>query len=88
MIFQFQMALKKQPRKGDWYSEIQNILEEFELNMSEEEIKRTPVKCFKKMVKNSSSTTGRKYLKLMQSKGTKGIIINYDSLEAKDYLII
>lgn len=69
MIFQFLMAQKEQPRRGDWYSEIQNIIEEFELNISEEDIKRTPVNCFKKMVKKSSELAGLKYLKLMQKKG-------------------
>ena len=86
MIFQFLMAQKEQPRKGDWYSETQDILEEFELNISEEEIKRTPVNCFKKMVKKSSELAGLKYLKIMQKKGKKGSLIHYESLEAQDYL--
>ena len=59
---------KKQPRQGDWYSEIQNILEEFELNISEDEIKIFPANQFKKMVKSSASIAGIKYLKLKQQK--------------------
>jgi hypothetical protein len=86
MIFQFLMAQKEQPRRGDWYSEIQNIIEEFELNISEEDIKRTPVNCFKKMVKKSSELAGLKYLKILHKMGKKGILINYESLEAQDYL--
>ena len=86
MIFQFLMAQKRQPRRGDWCSEIQTILEEFQLNLSEDEIKRIPASQFKKMVKSSASIAGIRYLNLKQQKGTKGSLINYDSLECQDYL--
>ena len=35
------MAQKIEPRKKDWYSEIQKIIEEIELEMTEEEIINT-----------------------------------------------
>ena len=38
------------------------------------------------MVKSSASIAGIRYLKLKQQKGTKGSLINYDSLECQDYL--
>ena len=39
LMFKFLMAQKKQPRRGDWYSEIQSIMEDFEITISDDEIK-------------------------------------------------
>ena len=51
LIFTLLMAQKKQPRRGDWYLEIQYIMEDFEITITDDEIKRTPARVFKKMVK-------------------------------------
>ena len=80
------MAQKKQPRKGDWYSEIQGIIKEFELNLSEEDIKRIPTTIFKNLVKTSAKNSGFNYLKNIQKKGSKGSKIEYDLLSLQDYL--
>ena len=48
------MAQKEEPRRGDWYSEINNIKEEFNIISSEEEIKRIPPKVFKNIVKKKA----------------------------------
>ena len=34
LLFTFFMAQKNQPRRGGWYSEIQNIIKDFEMNIS------------------------------------------------------
>ena len=34
------MAQKKQPPRGDWYSEIKSIMEDFEITISDDEIKK------------------------------------------------
>ena len=47
LLFNFLMAQKKQPKKVDWYSEIQCIIKKFELDISEEYIKRMPWKKFR-----------------------------------------
>ena len=80
------MAQKKEPRRGDWYSEINNIKEEFNIISSEEEIKRIPPKVFKNIVKKGSEEAAIQYLKKLQVKGTKGVKIKYDSLDIQDYL--
>ena len=38
------MAQKNYPKKGDWYSEVRNILKEYDMKMSDEEIKIVPKK--------------------------------------------
>ena len=86
LLFTFLMAQKNQPRKGDWYSGVQSIIQEFDLNISEEDIKRTPTNIFKNIAKTSSISAGFKYLKQIQLKGSKGSKIVYDSLTLQDYL--
>ena len=86
LIFTFLMVQKKQPRRGDWYSEIQSIMEDFEITISDDEIKRTPARVFKKMVKMRAARAGLIYLKELQKKGTKGSLIICDSLEVQDFL--
>ena len=54
--------------------------------MSEDEIRRTTASVFKEMVKTGATRAGLKYLKELQKKGTKGSLIDYDSLEVQDYL--
>ena len=52
LLCTFLMAQKEEPKRGDWYSEKDNIKEEFNIISSEEEIKRIPPKVFKNIVKN------------------------------------
>lgn len=44
------MAQKNDYKRCYWYSEVKNILIEFELNMLDEELKRTPEVMVKKLV--------------------------------------
>ena len=80
------MAQKNQPRKGYWYSYVQSIIKEYDLNISEEDIKRILTNIFRKIVKTGAKSAGSKYLKQIQVKGSKGSKIVYDSLTLQDYL--
>ena len=80
------MAQKKQPPKGDWYSEIQSTMEDFEITITDDEIKRTPARVVKKMVKLRAVRAWLIYLKELQKEGNKGSLIIYDSLEVQEYL--
>ena len=80
------MVQKVSPKWRDWYSEVQSILKEFQINMSEEEIKETKVNHFKRVVKQKAIKAGIIYLNSKQIKGGKGSLIKYDTLELQDYL--
>ena len=86
LIYRFLMAQKFEPRRGDWYSEIQTILKEFEIDISEKYIKQIKTSVFKNIVKQKSIESSMKYLKSRQMKGEKGAFINYNKLELQDYL--
>ena len=40
LLYQFLMAQKKEPKPGDWYSEIQDIMKDFKIQILEENIKQ------------------------------------------------
>ena len=65
LIYRFLMAQKFEPRRGDWYSEIQTILKEFEIDISEKYIKEIKTSVFKNIVKQKSIvitlTNGQKF---------------------------
>ena len=44
LMFSFVMAQKSEPIKGDWYSEVLEIMKELQLGTNEEDIKDIPVK--------------------------------------------
>ena len=83
LMHKFLMAQRNIPTKGDWYSYVSNILEDFEINLKIEDLKNVPVNIFKRMVKQVS---GLKYLKCQQIFFLKGARIKYDCLELQDYL--
>ena len=86
LVFQFLMAQKKEPRRGNWYSEIQLILKEFEIALSEKAIQELHTSAFKKLVKQKSVLAGVKYLESKQRKCEKGAFIKCNLLELQDYL--
>ena len=75
-----------EPKRGDWYSEIVKIMNEFNITISEKEIKVLPASVFKKMVKQKAVTAVTEYLKTKQMKCEKGARIKYSNLELQDYL--
>ena len=80
------MAQKNEPTKGDWYSDVIKHLAEFEINMSEESIKKMPETTFKNFVRKQAVKATVDYLKQKQSKCEKGSDIKYQRLELQDYL--
>ena len=64
------MAQKEDPKPGDWYSEVKLIVNEFELNISDEIMKNMPENVFKNIVMKSTYVAGLKYLKMKQSNDT------------------
>ena len=59
---------------------MKTIIIKFELNISEEDIKRIPTTIFKNMVKTAAECAGFKYLKNIQMEGSKGSKVEYESL--------
>ena len=86
LLFRFLMAQKSYPRKRDWYSEVQTILKEFEIPLSEEGIKETKTNHFNMLVKEKSIQAGIRYLNTIQMNKEKGSFIKYNTLELQDYL--
>ena len=80
------MAQKKEPRRGDWYSDVQSILAEFEIHISETYIREMKSNSFKKLVKQKAFEAGFRYLRSKQMNVEKGRLINYTTLELQDYL--
>ena len=80
------MVQKKETRRGDWYSDVQNIIKEFNINMSEEQIEETKTNSFKEEVIEKAFLSGIRYLKAKQEKGEKGSLINYNTFELQYYL--
>ena len=72
LMFRFLMAQKNDPIRGDWYSDVIDILHEFELGRNEDDIKYIPVKTFKKIVKQKAEVAGLNYLLVQQKKCEKG----------------
>ena len=86
LLYQFLLAQKNDPKQGDWYSEIKRILNEFELDLSDEAIMMTKETIFKNLVKKKALSAGLKYLTEKQKKGEKGRDILYESFQLQDYL--
>ena len=86
LLYQFLKAQKDSPKQGDWFSEVQSILDEFEMKLSKTQIKETLPQKFKVLAKEKAVSAAIKYLNSLQKKKEKGARIKYDSLELKDYL--
>ena len=86
LMFKFLMAKKYSPTKGDWFSDVMKIMEEFQINKSEDDLKKTSKEIFKRIVRQKAEIVGLKYLHELQKKCEKGSRIQYNSLELQDYL--
>ena len=53
---------EKNPSKGDWASETDKIICEFEINLSNEEIRKINTNEYKSLVKKKSEKAALKYL--------------------------
>ena len=86
LMYTFLMAQKKEPKKGDWYSDVNIYMNEFKIDMSEEAIKQMQEVRFKALVKKQAIQVATSYLKEKQINGEKGSDIIYKTLELQDYL--
>ena len=62
------------------------IMEEFQINKSEDDLKKISKDRFKRIVRQKAKIAGLKYLHELQKKCGKGSRIQYNSLELQDYL--
>ena len=67
-------------------SDILKILNDFEIDISEEDLRNMSKNRFKSIVRQKTEIAGVKYLKTLQKKCEKGARIVYDCLELQDYL--
>ena len=80
-------AQKEQPVKGDWFSECNKILEEFEINLGSERIKTMSRQEFKRLTKDKSEERAFSELIYKKEKGSKGSTLKYgQKLQMADYL--
>ena len=63
--------------KGDWATEVIDILHEFKIDMTLDEIKEIEIKKYKKLVKEKMKETAHEYLLTKQKGGSKGQKIKY-----------
>ena len=74
------------PVKGDWVNTIKKDLEELEMNLSYEEIKRNTKEQFKRIVKEHVNEKAFKYLKNLQQTHSKAKPIQYEKFSLQNYL--
>ena len=86
LMYQFLLAQKTHPRQKDWYSGVRTDLNDFEIDMTDEEIKIMPVNSFKQLVKEKSVSASIKYLQMKQRKVEKGVEIEYETIKLQEYL--
>ena len=70
LMYQFLLAQKTQPKQNDWYTGVRKNLNEFEIFMTDEEIKKMPENIFKQIVREKSASIN--YLQTKQSMAEKG----------------
>ena len=74
------------PVKGDWVNTIKKDLEELEMNLSFEEIKRNTKEQFKRIVKEHVNEKAFEYLKNLQQTHSKVKPIQYEKFSLQSYL--
>ena len=80
-------AQVESPSSGDWASETARVLQTFEIDLTNEEIKAMGVTQFKTLIRKKTAEAAFKYLCEKKSKGQKGREIPYDKVEMSDYLL-
>ena len=80
-VYQAQLRF---PTKGDWASETAKIIKSFEIQLTNQEIKKMKITQFKTLVKKKTEIAAFNYLCKKQQKGKKG---KYEKLQMADYLL-
>ena len=74
------------PTKNDWYSEVQNNIKEFNINLSNSETKSMNRKQFHRITRQKSTEQAFQCLIQKKEKGKKGNILKYkNQLQMADY---
>ena len=86
-LYSMLRAQEESPTKGDWFSETQKNIREFELNLSNSEIKAMSKDQFHKITKMKTEKLAWNNLREKQKRGNKRKYIEYaDQLQMADYL--
>ena len=86
MLHKAFMAQWKYPTKGDWVEEVQKNIEELEINMNLEEIKKKSANSFKRLVKIKTKEYALKYLVELSERHEKMDNLYYTDLKLQNYL--
>ena len=86
-LYSMLRAQEERPTKGDWFSETQKNIQEFEINLSNSEIRAMSKNKFHKITKLKTEKLAWTNLLFKQKNGKKGKYIEYsDHLQMADYL--
>ena len=87
LLFSMLTAQENSPTKNDWYSEVQKNIKEFNIDLSNSDIKNMNKKQFQKITRQKSAELAFKCLIQKKEKGKKGNILKYkNQLQMADYL--
>ena len=86
MLFKVFINQWRRPVKGDWVEEAKMNLEEFEINLSLDDLRNKSKSSFKKLVKNKTKEFTLNYLLDLKEKHSKMENLNYTELKMQSYL--
>ena len=87
MLFKFFETQRKYPVKDDWTSQVQKDIEDLNVDMSLEEIKKKSEYSFKRYIKIKMKEYSLEYLLSQKEKHTKMDNLHYIELKIQNYLI-
>ena len=73
------------PKRGDWASTCRKNLEDLQINLSNEDMKKMSRNTFNNMIRRKCKEKAYEYL--LQKRGKKGNEIQYKSLRMAEYLL-
>ena len=86
MIWQFLNAQMKNPKNNDWYIDVKNDLDYFNIDLSCDQLKSMTKESLSKMVKEQSRKKALEDLLMVKNKHSKLDNIEYKKLEMQPYL--
>ena len=86
LIKKFFLAQERNPTRGDWAIIVKKDLEEFGMNMTNEEIAACPKTSFKIKVKEACAKIAFQKLMQLKSQHSKGRELEYNKLQMSGYL--
>ena len=86
LIYKFLKAQLNEPTHKDWGQTVLQDIEEFEMNLSLDDIEKMSEFTFKNLVKKKGEANTMKYLNSVKAKHSKVLHIPHFHLEMADYL--